>query len=95
MKKGIHPEYHNKVTVTCSCGNTFETGSTTAELKVEVCSACHPFYTGQSKIVDTAGRVDRFKERLKKKTDKVEVKKKTEKKSDKEQPGKQKEVKIN
>jgi large subunit ribosomal protein L31 len=64
MKKGIHPEYNNKVTVTCSCGNTFETGSTEDTLQIEVCSACHPFYTGKNKLVDAAGRVDRFKKKL-------------------------------
>jgi len=64
MKKGIHPEYHNKVTVTCSCGNTFVTGSTEPSLQIEVCSACHPFYTGKNKLVDAAGRVDRFKKKL-------------------------------
>jgi large subunit ribosomal protein L31 len=62
MKADIHPNYH-EITVTCSCGNTFKTGSTLkgAELHVDVCSACHPFYTGQQKIVDTAGRVDKFR----------------------------------
>ncbi|MGH8162588.1 MAG: 50S ribosomal protein L31 [Gammaproteobacteria bacterium] len=61
MKKGIHPEYR-EITVTCSCGNSFKTHSTLGEdLHVEVCSACHPFYTGKQKIVDTAGRVDKFR----------------------------------
>ncbi len=61
MKAEIHPNYH-LVTVTCSCGNSFETRSTYGEeqLHLDVCSACHPFYTGQQKIVDTAGRVDKF-----------------------------------
>ena len=65
MKADIHPNYHD-VKVTCSCGNAFETRSTYAkdELHVEVCSACHPFYTGQQKIMDTAGRVDKFKKRF-------------------------------
>ena len=63
MKPGIHPEY-NDISVTCSCGNKFETRSTlNKDLHVEVCSACHPFYTGQQKIVDTAGRVDKFRKR--------------------------------
>ena len=63
MKKDIHPSY-NEITVTCSCGNTFQTKSTLkADLSIEVCSACHPFYTGQQKIVDTAGRVDKFRRR--------------------------------
>jgi large subunit ribosomal protein L31 len=60
MKAGIHPDY-KAITVTCSCGNTFPTRSTLGrDLHVEVCSACHPFYTGKQKIVDTAGRVDKF-----------------------------------
>jgi len=64
MKKAIHPAYHDPITVTCSCGNTFETGSTQSEISIEVCSACHPFYTGKSKLIDTAGRVDKFQQRL-------------------------------
>ena len=65
MKADIHPTYHD-VQVSCSCGNTFVTRSTyqNSELQVEVCSACHPFYTGQQKIVDTAGRVDKFNKRF-------------------------------
>lgn len=62
MKKGIHPEYV-EATVHCACGNTFTTRSTKAELRVEVCSRCHPFFTGEQRIVDTAGRVERFKRR--------------------------------
>jgi len=62
MKIGIHPKYHT-ATVTCACGNTFEVGSTREELRVEICSACHPFFTGKKKIVDTAGRIERFKRR--------------------------------
>lgn len=62
--KDIHPAYNQKITVTCSCGNTFETGSTEKELHVEVCSACHPFYTGKLKLVDAAGRVDKFRKKL-------------------------------
>ncbi len=63
MKKGIHPEYFD-CTVTCSCGNTFKTRSTKKEIKVEICSNCHPFYTGRQKLVDSGGRVERFKKRL-------------------------------
>lgn len=66
MKKDIHPKYYNKAKVTCSCGNAFEVGSTVPEINVEVCSACHPFYTGTAKFIDTAGRVDKFQERVKK-----------------------------
>jgi large subunit ribosomal protein L31 len=63
MKADIHPEY-SKIKVTCSCGNSFETCSTLGEdLLVEVCSSCHPFFTGQQKIVDTAGRVDQFRKK--------------------------------
>ncbi len=64
MKKDIHPKYM-KAKVTCSCGNTFTTGSTKPVLKIELCSKCHPFFTGERRIVDTAGRVDRFKRRYK------------------------------
>jgi large subunit ribosomal protein L31 len=62
MKADIHPAYHD-IAVTCSCGSTFQTRSTlkSESLNVDVCSACHPFYTGQQKIVDTAGRVDKFR----------------------------------
>ncbi|MDX1594297.1 MAG: 50S ribosomal protein L31 [Gammaproteobacteria bacterium] len=67
MKAGIHPEYQ-EVTVTCSCGNSFVTRSTAdKELHVEVCSSCHPFYTGKQKITDTGGRVERFRRRYAKK----------------------------
>ena len=59
MKKDIHPEYV-ECTVRCGCGNTFQTRSTEPEIKVEICSSCHPFFTGSAKIVDTMGRVDRF-----------------------------------
>jgi len=60
MKDGIHPEYH-VVTVTCACGKTFQTRSTRAELSVDVCGDCHPFYTGKQRLMDTQGRVDRFR----------------------------------
>ena len=64
MKQGIHPNY-NKITVTCTtCGSTFETGSTKKELRVDTCANCHPFYTGQQKFVQAAGRVYRFNKRL-------------------------------
>ena len=63
MKKDIHPEYHSKAKVTCSCGNTFSVGSTKEKLEVEICSACHPFFTGNERVVDTAGRVEKFKAR--------------------------------
>lgn len=60
MKEGIHPEYKLS-RVTCACGNTFETRSTASDLRVEICSACHPFFTGKQKLVDSAGRVEKFR----------------------------------
>ena len=67
MKKDIHPQYY-EIKVTCSCGNSFQINSTLSDdFSIEVCSACHPFYTGQQKIVDTAGRVDKFRQRYGKK----------------------------
>ena len=63
MKKDIHPKYNNKSKVTCACGATFGVGSTMDSINVEICSQCHPFYTGNEKVLDTAGRVDRFKKR--------------------------------
>ncbi|MDA8219912.1 MAG: 50S ribosomal protein L31 [Dehalococcoidales bacterium] len=65
MKKGIHPKYM-EAEVVCSCGNTFKTGSTKPHLRVELCSQCHPFYTGEQRIVDTAGQVERFMRRMNK-----------------------------
>jgi large subunit ribosomal protein L31 len=65
MKTDIHPAYQ-VTTITCACGNVFQTRSTRSEIHVEICSACHPFYTGSQKIVDTEGRVERFKKRYKK-----------------------------
>ena len=68
MKAGIHPEY-TTCKVTCACGNVFETRSTMSAIKVDICSACHPFYTGNQKFVDTAGRVDKFRRRYAKKSE--------------------------
>ncbi len=65
MKAKIHPKYYTQARVTCSCGNVFATGSTKQELKVEICSRCHPFFTGEQRIVDTEGRVERMKRRFK------------------------------
>ena len=62
MKEGIHPKYELKK-ITCACGNVFETKSTVKNLEVEICSACHPFFTGTQKLVDTTGRVERFKKK--------------------------------
>ena len=63
MKAEIHPNYYPNAVVTCACGNTFTTGSTKPQLHVEICSNCHPFYTGKQKLVDTGGRVERFQRR--------------------------------
>lgn len=64
MKKDIHPKYYPEAKVICSCGNTWTTGSTEPEIRTDVCSQCHPFFTGEQRIVDTAGQVDRFVKRL-------------------------------
>jgi len=63
VKEKIHPKYYPEAKVTCSCGNTFTVGSTKSALKIELCSKCHPFFTGEQRIVDTAGQVERFKRR--------------------------------
>ena len=65
MKKDIHPNFE-KTTITCACGNVIETYSTKSDIKVEICSKCHPFFTGKQKLIDTGGRVDRFKKRFNK-----------------------------
>ena len=80
MKKETHPEYYPKAKVTCACGHVFYVGSTQKEMQTEICSACHPFYTGKEKLVDTAGRVEKFK----KAKHAVKAKKRTTKKDKKE-----------
>ncbi len=81
MKKDIHPQYYPKAKVKCACGASFTVGSTKPEIQVEICSACHPFYTGREKLIDTAGRVEKFKARTakkrvyKSKKEKVRIKK--------------------
>jgi len=72
MKKDIHPKYYENANVRCACGNVFTVGSTKEFIEVEVCSKCHPFYTGKEKVMDAMGRVEKFKKRLAKK---VETKK--------------------
>jgi len=62
MKSGIHPKYH-KTIVRCACGSEFETGSTVEDIHIEICSQCHPFFTGKQKLVDSAGRIERFKQK--------------------------------
>lgn len=69
MKKETHPEYHPEAKVECACGNTFAVGSTVKEIQVELCSECHPFYTGKQKLVDTARRVEKFQERAAKRVE--------------------------
>lgn len=64
MKSDIHPKYYAEAAVTCACGNTFKVGSTDPEIRTELCSACHPFYTGKQKLVDTARRVEKFKAKI-------------------------------
>jgi large subunit ribosomal protein L31 len=66
VKDKIHPKYYSSAKVTCACGNSFVTGATKKEIRVEVCSKCHPFFTGEQRIVDTAGRVERFRRRYEK-----------------------------
>ncbi len=79
MKKDIHPKYYPKAKVTCACGNAFTVGATVPEIKVEICSKCHPFFTGREQLIDTAGRVERFKARKMKAKPKAEKKARTAK----------------
>lgn len=90
MKKDIHPKYYPDAQIICSCGNIIKAGSTVKEMKVEICSACHPFYTGKEKMMDTTGRVDRFKKMAEKAVAKKEAAKKaaTAKKEKTEKPAK-------
>lgn len=66
MKNDIHPQYHTDAKVVCACGNTFTTGSTQSEIHVEICSHCHPFYTGRQNLIDVAGTIDKFRKRASK-----------------------------
>ncbi len=75
MKKDIHPEYFEDAVIKCACGSTYKVGSTLKEISVELCSNCHPFYTGKQKIIDTARRVEKFETRLGKKVEKITKKK--------------------
>ena len=86
MKKSIHPTYHKDVKITCACGAAFTVGSTEEKLEIEICSQCHPFYTGVEKVVDTAGRVEKFKARsafAKASADKRQVKNRAARKAEK------------
>jgi len=80
MKKNIHPKYYSKATARCACGASFEIGSTKEFIETEICSQCHPFYTGKEKIIDTLGRVEKFKKKMTKKTT---YRKKSEKRASK------------
>jgi large subunit ribosomal protein L31 len=87
MKKDTHPKYYSEAKIICACGNIIATGSTKPEIKVEVCSACHPFYTGKKRLVDTAGQLDRFKKRFEKSSKlKAEIEKKKVKDMAKKKP---------
>ena len=91
MKKDIHPDT-KEVTVECSCGKTYEVESTKEELEVEICAACHPFYTGKEKIVDKMGRVEKFKRKMERaQKEKEEKEKKEKKKQEKEEENKEEE----
>lgn len=79
MKPNIHPKYYPEAKITCSCGNTFTTGSTKPEIKVEICSKCHPFFTGEQRFVDTLGRVEKFKQKQAQSAGKTYLKKKLKK----------------
>lgn len=79
MKQDIHPTYHEAATVACACGNSFEVGSTQPSLRVELCSACHPFYTGKQNFVDTARRIEKFQDKAAKATGVVQSRSKAEK----------------
>lgn len=88
MKADIHPKWYPNAKITCACGNTFTTGSTKPEIHVEICSACHPFFTGEMKYVDTLGRVEKFqaKQKAAKARGYVKKKKKVEKEEKEERP---------
>ena len=70
MKPNVHPKFYDNCEVTCACGNTFTTGSTLPKIKVEICSNCHPFFTGKQKLLDSTGRVERYNKRYSKSTSK-------------------------
>ena len=90
MKKNIHPEYHDNAKIICSCGAVLHTGSTQKEMHVEICSACHPFYTGKKKVVDATGRVDRFKKLAEKSATKKAASKTKKSKTEKDEAKKAK-----
>jgi len=83
MQKAIHPKYYTDCQVTCTCGNKFTTGSTVDHIDIEICSKCHPFFTGQQKFVDSKGRIDKFLEKVEKSKSYVKKSKKKSKKKKK------------
>ncbi len=83
MQKAIHPKYYTDCQVTCTCGNKFTTGSTVKNIDVEICSKCHPFFTGQQKFVDSKGRIDKFVEKVEKSKNYIKKSKKKNKKTKK------------
>jgi large subunit ribosomal protein L31 len=89
MKQGIHPKYYDEAEVVCSCGNTFTTGSTKKKLEVEICAACHPFYTGKTKYIDTEGRIEKFERKRKAAAKTKQAKKKKKDKNKKKAKSKQ------
>lgn len=94
MKKKIHPKYYKEAEIKCACGNVIKVGSTQEKMEVEICNACHPFFTGKKKLVDSTGRVDRFKKRLEKSKElKNQVTKKPKKKTTKKKVKKTKTIK--
>lgn len=100
MKKDIHPQWYPEAKITCACGNTFTAGSTRPSIQVEICSACHPFFTGEMKYIDTLGRVEKFQTKQKaaqakkyiKKRDRQKLKVKREKEAEKKRPKSLKEM---
>jgi large subunit ribosomal protein L31 len=92
MKKGIHPEYYKDAKIICACGAIFQIGATEKEMHIEICSQCHPFYTGKKKVIDTMGRVDRFMKLTEKSASKKQAikKERAKKKEVKEKPAKKK-----
>jgi large subunit ribosomal protein L31 len=94
MKNNIHPKYYADCKVSCVCGNTFTTGSTEPEIKVELCSACHPFYTGKQKLVDTARRVEKFEAKIQAKTGSADKKGKKVKRAKRAEEKAKKEVVV-
>lgn len=95
MKKDLHPTYYPKAVITCACGNKIEVGATKEKIDVEICSACHPFYTGKKQLVDTAGRAEKFEAKRKKAAEnKKAAKKAKEEEGKKSDRGKKKETKT-